>query len=83
MSESLVIAISGIAGALLSGIISFILGRRAERQKQTLWIRAEMLKPIDGWLKGVEKMAGIFSDTISSIVLNSPLPLLVRSFFDG
>ena len=75
MSESLVIAILGIAGTLLSGIISFVLGQRAERQKQTLLIKAETLKPIDEWLKGAEKMVGIFSDTISAITLNLRLPV--------
>ena len=75
MSESLGIATLGIVGTLLSGIISFVLGQRAERQKQTLLIRAEMLKPIDEWLKGVEKMIGIFSDTLVSITLNMPLPV--------
>jgi hypothetical protein len=55
MSESVTLALLGIAGALLSGIIGHILGQRAERQKQSLLIRAEMLKPIDEWLKGQRK----------------------------
>ena len=75
MSESFVITILGIAGVILSGVISFILGQRAERQKQSLLIRAEMLKPINEWLKGGEKMVVIFSDTISTIAQNIPLPM--------
>jgi hypothetical protein len=75
ISESLTIAILGIAAALLSGVISFVLGQRAERHKQSLIIRAEMLKPIDEWLKGVERMVGILSDTLASVALNSPLPV--------
>jgi hypothetical protein len=75
MSESLLIAVLGIAGTLLSGIISFVVGRRAERQKQSLVIRAEMLKPIEEWLKGAERMVGILGDTMSSIVLNMRLPV--------
>jgi hypothetical protein len=75
MSESFIIAILGIAGTLLTGVISFTLGQHAERRKQTILIRAEMLKPIDEWLKGFEKLVGIFSDTISSIALNMPLPM--------
>lgn len=75
MSEALLISILGVAGVLLSSIISFTLGQRAERQKQSLLIRADMLRPIDEWLKGGEKMVGIFSDTISSIAQDMPLPI--------
>jgi len=74
MSETFLITILGIAGTLLSGVISFTLGQRAERQKQSLIIRVEMLKPINEWLKGVEKMVGIFSDTASTIAQNLPMP---------
>ncbi len=75
MSETFIIAILGIVGALLTSVVSFTLGRRAERQKQSLIIRVEMLKPIDEWLKGVEKMVGIFSDTASTIAQNLPMPV--------
>ncbi len=75
MSESLVLAVIGIAGTLLAGIVSFVLGQRAERRKQSLLIRAEMLKPIEEWLKGAERMVGILGDTMSSIVLNMQLPV--------
>lgn len=75
MSETFIVALLGIAGALLSGVISFVLGRRAERHRQALAIRAEMLEPIDDWLQGTEKMVGILGDTISSITSNSPVPI--------
>ena len=65
----------GLAGLLLSGVIGHVLGQRAERNKQSLLIRAEMLKPIDQWLKGVEKLVGILSDTIVSITLKMPAPV--------
>jgi hypothetical protein len=47
MPEIFVITILGIAGAILTSAISFALGKSAERQKQSLLIRAEMLKPIN------------------------------------
>ena len=74
MSE-LLITILGILGSLLSGIISFVLGQRAERKKQSLIIRSEMLKPIEEWLKGAEKMVGILGDTVSAIALNLHSPV--------
>jgi len=75
MSETILTTILGIIGLLLSGTISFVLGQRAERKKQSLITRSEMLTPIDEWLKGTEKMVGILSDTMSSITLNAPLPV--------
>lgn len=75
MPETLLLTILGIAGTLLSGIVMFVLGRHAERQKQTFAIRAEMLKPIDEWLKGTEKMVSILGDTMASIALNMRLPV--------
>ena len=59
----------------MSGTISFVLGQGAERKRQSLITRSEMLAPIDEWLKGAEKMVGILSDTLSSIVLNAPQPV--------
>ena len=46
-----------------------------ERKKQALVIRAEMLRPIEDWLKGSEKIVGIFSDTLSTVAQNEPLPI--------
>ncbi len=75
MNESIIIAILGISGALLSGVVGHILGQRAERRKQSLAIKAEMLKPIEEYLKGAEKMVGILGDTMSSVALNLPAPV--------
>ncbi len=75
LSEPITIAILSIFGMVFAGFISFILGRQAERRKQSLMIRAEMLKPVDEWLKGAEKMVGILSDTLVSVAHNSPLPI--------
>lgn len=76
MSEELIIAIIGAATTLLSIPISFLLGKRSERNKQLLIIRAEMLKPIQIWLSGAEKMQGILGDTVSSVALNSSGPTM-------
>lgn len=75
MSDTLFVSILGILGTIMSGIISFILGQRAERKKQTLLIRADMLKPITQWLAGAEKIVGIFSDTINSVLQDMPAPV--------
>ena len=75
MNDSIVIAIIGIAGALLSGVVGHMLGQRAERRKQSLAIKAEMLKPIEEYLKGAEKMVGILGDTMTSVTLNVPTPI--------
>ena len=69
MSETLLISILGVASTLLSGLLSFVLGQRFERQRQTLTIRSEMLKPIEEWLHGAERMIGILGDTLSSVTL--------------
>jgi|CXWL01.1.fsa_nt_gi 4-hydroxy-3-methylbut-2-enyl diphosphate reductase IspH len=74
MSETL-IAILGVAGTLLGIVVGSVLGRRSERHRQSLLIRAEMLKPIEEWLSGAEKMVGIFADTMSAVALNAPLPI--------
>ena len=75
MSDSSIIAILGLACTLLGVIVGHVLGQRAERQKQSLIIRAEMLKPIEEWLKGAEKIVGILSDTMASILNDLPLPI--------
>lgn len=69
------IAILGILGTILSGTISFFQGKRWERRRQTLLIRAEMLKPIEAWLKGAERLIGVLGDTLCSIVSGSKTPL--------
>ena len=75
MIDSLILTIIGIAGTLLAGVVGHVLGQRSERRKQSLAIKAEMLKPIEEYLKGAEKIVGIFSDTMSSIALNLPAPV--------
>jgi len=69
------ISILGLAGTLLAGVISFILGQRWERQRQSLLIRAQMLIPIEEWLRGAERMIGILGDTMTSVIAQSPLPV--------
>jgi len=75
MFDTLVLAILGIAGTLLGGVIGHVLGQRAERQKQSLAIKSDMLKPIEEYLKGAEKMVGILGDTMASVTLNVPVPV--------
>jgi membrane protein YqaA with SNARE-associated domain len=41
MSDAVLVALLGIVGVLLSGVVSFVLGRRAERHRQSVSIRAE------------------------------------------
>lgn len=75
MSDLILVSLLGIIGTILSGTISFTFGQRAERKKQTLLIRADMLNPITQWLGGAEKIVGIFSDTLISILHDSPTPV--------
>lgn len=75
MFEPILLAVIGIAGTLLAGVVGHVLGQRSERRKQSLSIKAEMLKPIEEYLKGAEKMVGILADTMSSINLNLPSPV--------
>ena len=75
MSETLIVALIGAICSLISIVISFLLGRRAERQKQSITIKAELLKPIDDWLKGVEKLTGMFADTVVAISENLQSPV--------
>jgi hypothetical protein len=75
MSETAIIAILGAATTLLATIVSFVYGRRSERQQQTLTIRAKMLEPIEKWLAGAEKISGILGDTLSAVVVGLPLPI--------
>ena len=73
MNEAL-IAILGVAGTLLSGLIMFVVGQRWERKKQSLLIRAQMLDPIRDWLGGVERYNGILGDTLVSVSTGSASP---------
>lgn len=76
MSEATALTLLGIVVPVLFSLIGFILGKRHERQKQALIIRSEMLKPIEEWLTGVERIVGIFSDTLASVNMNSQFPIM-------
>jgi hypothetical protein len=75
MSESLQIALIGIAGTIFAGLIGIFGGRWIEKRKQSLIIRIQLLEPIIEWLKGAEKLVGMFSDTLSSIAFKSVSPI--------
>ena len=70
--SDILIAILGLTGTFLI----FFLGQISERRRQSLIIRAQLLTPIEEWLRGVERMVGILDDTMSSIMQNSPLPVV-------
>lgn len=73
--DQALIAVLGIAGTLLSGLVMFVVGQSLERKKQGLLIRAQMLDPIHSWLSGVEKFNGILGDTLVSVTMGSPGPV--------
>lgn len=73
--SDLLIAVVGIAGTFLSGLIMFAMGRRSEQQHQSLLVRAEMLQPIEEWLGGAEKMLQIVADTMAGVSQGLPLPM--------
>lgn len=68
-------AILELLGPLLISIITFFLGQRWERHRQSLIIRSQMLQPIEQWLQGAERMIGIVGDTVISVTLNSAQPV--------
>jgi len=59
----------------LSAIVSFVLGRRWERYRRAQDTRADLLDPIQNWIRGVEKFIGILGDTLCSIMLHSAKPM--------
>ena len=75
MSETTLLAILGLVGALLTHLTVFFLGQRSERRKQSLLVRSKLLDPIESWLDGSEKISGILADTLTSIQAGSPLPM--------
>ena len=75
MSETFLISLIGIAGTVLSSSVSYFLGTRREKKKQSLIIKSKMLEPIENWLVGAEKMIGIFYDTIVTLSQGLPLPM--------
>jgi hypothetical protein len=74
MSEEKALTLLGIVLPVLFGLIGFVFGKRYERQKQALIIRSDMLKPIEEWLAGAERLIGMFYDTLVSINANSQFP---------
>jgi len=75
MTENVLLGIVSIAGLLLTSVVGFVLGRRAERQKQTMIVRSEMLTPVEEWLKGAERISGILADTLTSVTAGSRGPI--------
>ncbi|MEW6094884.1 MAG: hypothetical protein AB1531_13065 [Chloroflexota bacterium] len=75
MSESVIIAILGAASTLLAATLSFVFGRRYERVRQTLVIRAQMLEPIMNWLAGADKMINIMGDTFAAVGAGLAVPV--------
>lgn len=72
--SDLAAALLGFAGTLLAVFVSYALGQRAERKKQSLFIRSEMLKPIEEWLNGAGKLVRMLGETISAVVLDPASP---------
>lgn len=72
MDVTIIVALIGVA----TTVFSFIFGRQSEKQKQSLTIRAQMLIPIEEWLKGAEKMNGILANTISTIAHDFAAPVM-------
>lgn len=68
--------ILSILASVFIALLGFLLGQYAEKSKQSLEIRSEMLKPIEEWLTGAEKFNGILGDTISTVLNNMPLPTI-------
>jgi len=70
------IEIFSVLASIFTALLGFLWGQYAERRKQSLAVRSEMLKPIEEWLIGAEKFNGILGDTLSSVVNNMPLPTI-------
>jgi hypothetical protein len=65
-----------VLASIFTALLGFLLGQYAERRKQSLAIRSEMLKPIEDWLTGAEKFNGILGDTLSTVLNGMPLPTI-------
>jgi hypothetical protein len=72
----MVIALLGVVGIILSAMLSYGLGRRAERLRQLVAVRVGLLERLMVWLKGAERMVGILGDTIVSISQGMPAPMM-------
>jgi hypothetical protein len=60
---------------IFAAILGFTLGQYAERRKQSIVTRIEMLKPVEEWLTGAEKLLGMFGDTLTSTLVGSQAPI--------
>lgn len=58
------IELIGALAPLATLWVGFFLGQYAEKRKQSLAVRLEMLKPIEEWLAGVEQLNGMVGDTL-------------------
>jgi hypothetical protein len=76
MIDTIIVALLGGLFLILSNLFSFVIGQRSERKKQSLIKRAELLIPIDDWLHGAGRMVGIYGDTLNSVLLDSPEPMV-------
>ncbi len=70
------IELFSILASIFTAILGFLFGQYAERRKQSLAVRSEMLKPIEEWLTGAEKFNGILGDTLSSVLNGMQLPAI-------
>lgn len=68
--------IFSVLASIFTALLGFFLGQYAERRKQSLAVRSEMLKPIEEWLTGAEKFNGILGDTLSTVLNDMPLPTI-------
>jgi hypothetical protein len=76
MTENALLTLLSIVMPILTGMVGYFYGKQYERKRQELILRAETLKPLEEWLRGVERMVGIVGDTFTSIaVMNSPSPV--------
>ena len=75
MDTAVIVAVLTASSALLAAVLSHVLTKRHERQRQVMRIRAEMLKPLEDWLSGAERVIGILGDTLSAVALSQPMPI--------
>ncbi len=68
--------ILSVLASIFSALLGFFLGQYAEKRKQSLTVRLEMLKPTEEWLTGAEKFNGILGDTLSTVLNDRRLPTI-------
>jgi hypothetical protein len=75
MEPIIIVSVIGGLFAILSGIISFVLGARSEKRKTKLQVMAQYIDPIIEWINVAEKLKNMFGDTYNSIMIGAPIPL--------